>query len=119
MLKARLPKGIENIRPHLEKVDNIPLQVSLFTDCDTDCESSCDVTVTFVKEIDVLVLVVATREMVTIMQENGEVVLTCGSTANVDNTTVFMKADCACVQQQQQQQHQQQQHNRSQCILCC
>ena len=37
-LQARLPKGIENIRPHIEKVDNVPLLVSLFTDCTTNCE---------------------------------------------------------------------------------
>lgn len=38
-LQARLPKGIENIRPHLENVDNVPLLVNLFTDCTT--ESKC------------------------------------------------------------------------------
>ena len=32
-LQANLPKGIENIRPHLENIDNVPLLVSLFTDC--------------------------------------------------------------------------------------
>uniref|UniRef100_A0A1I8JHW1 SSD domain-containing protein n=1 Tax=Macrostomum lignano TaxID=282301 RepID=A0A1I8JHW1_9PLAT len=32
--KSRLPRGIAEIRPHLQKVDNVPLQVSLFTDCD-------------------------------------------------------------------------------------
>ena len=31
--RAQLPKGIENIRPHLEAMDNVPLLVSLFTDC--------------------------------------------------------------------------------------
>ena len=31
--RAKLPKGIAQIRPHLEHVDNVPLQVSLFTDC--------------------------------------------------------------------------------------
>ena len=31
--RAQLPCGIENIRPHLEKMDNVPLLVSLFTDC--------------------------------------------------------------------------------------
>lgn len=38
--RAKLPEGIENIRPHLENVDNVPLLVSLFTDCtpDTTCE---------------------------------------------------------------------------------
>lgn len=27
--RAKLPRGIENIRPHLEKVDNVPLQVCI------------------------------------------------------------------------------------------
>ncbi|VVC99207.1 unnamed protein product [Leptidea sinapis] len=31
--RAKLPRGIENIRPHIEQVDNVPLLVSLFTDC--------------------------------------------------------------------------------------
>lgn len=31
-VKARLPHGIEAIREHLQKVDNVPLLVSLFTD---------------------------------------------------------------------------------------
>ena len=31
--RAKLPRGVVNVRPHLEKVDNVPLLVSLFTDC--------------------------------------------------------------------------------------
>jgi hypothetical protein len=31
--RAQLPCGIENIRPHLDTMDNVPLLVSLFTDC--------------------------------------------------------------------------------------
>lgn len=31
--QAKLPRGIGNIRPHLESVDNVPLLVNLFTDC--------------------------------------------------------------------------------------
>ena len=34
--RAQLPRGIENIRPHLETMDNVPLLVSLFTDCNPD-----------------------------------------------------------------------------------
>ena len=44
--RAQLPKGIENIRPHLETMDNVPLLVSLFTDSTPD----------------------TTREMISIMQ---------------------------------------------------
>ncbi|KAL7641431.1 UNVERIFIED_CONTAM: hypothetical protein RMT77_008571 [Armadillidium vulgare] len=69
--RARLPKGIENIRPHLENVDNVPLLVSLFTDCTTP----------------------TTKAMVAIMQDYTEVVVVLGSTANAENMLLFMKAD--------------------------
>ncbi len=49
--RAQLPRGIENIRPHLESMDNVPLLVSLFTDCTPE----------------------STAEMLKIMQEYGEV----------------------------------------------
>ena len=39
-MQAKLPKGIEKIRPHIENVDNVPLQVSLFTDCTPASEYS-------------------------------------------------------------------------------
>ena len=34
--QAKLPRGIENIRPHLHSVDNVPLLVNLFTDCSVE-----------------------------------------------------------------------------------
>ncbi|GAB0089019.1 transmembrane protein 94 [Sergentomyia squamirostris] len=71
--KAKLPRGIENIRPHLETVDNVPLLVSLFTDCSPD----------------------ATREMLTIMQSYGEIVVCLGSSANATNAEIFLQADCS------------------------
>ncbi|XP_029633294.1 transmembrane protein 94 isoform X2 [Octopus sinensis] len=70
--RAQLPRGIENIRPHLEKVDNVPLLVNLFTDCTPE----------------------TTKEMIKIMQEYGEVVLCVGSSLNVKNTGIFLQADC-------------------------
>ncbi|XP_072415991.1 transmembrane protein 94-like isoform X3 [Chiloscyllium punctatum] len=69
--RAKLPRGIENIRPHLEHVDNVPLLVPLFTDC--TAESMC--------------------EMVRIMQENGEVVCCLGSSLNNRNIGVFLQSD--------------------------
>ena len=69
--RAQLPKGINNIRPHLETMDNVPLLVSLFTDCTP----------------------ANTQEMITIMQEYGEVVCVMGSAANHHNTPVFLQAD--------------------------
>lgn len=37
--QAKLPKGIENVRPHLENIDNVPLLVPLFTDCTSQSET--------------------------------------------------------------------------------
>ncbi|CAN8003022.1 unnamed protein product [Ixodes hexagonus] len=71
--RAKLPRGIENIRPHIENVDNVPLLVSLFTDCTPE----------------------ATLEMVRIMQEYGEVVCCLGSAASLHNLPVFLQADCS------------------------
>ena len=70
-LQARLPKGIENIKPHLENVDNVPLLVSLFTDCTPP----------------------TTRAMLEIMQEYTEVTVVMGSSANAENMPLFMQAD--------------------------
>lgn len=69
--RAKLPKGIENIRPHLEEVDNVPLLVSLFTDCVPE----------------------ATKEMIKIMQQYGEVVCVLGSSANFHNMPIFLQSD--------------------------
>ena len=71
--RAQLPAGIDAIRPHLEKMDNVPLLVSLFTDCTP----------------------ASTRQMVEIMQENGEVVAMLGSSANHQNMRTFLAADAS------------------------
>lgn len=71
--RAKLPRGIENIRPHLEQVDNVPLQVSLFTDCSPE----------------------ATRQMLDIMQSYGEIVVAFGSSASNSNAEIFLQADCS------------------------
>ena len=70
-ITAKLPKGITKVRPHIENVDNVPLLVPLFTDCSTD----------------------TIREMIEIMQENGEVVMCIGNSWNGDNLVVFSQAD--------------------------
>ncbi len=70
-IRARLPKGIKNIRPHITDVDNVPLLVSLFTDCNAE-------TIT---------------EMIEIMQENSEVVLCIGNAWNHKNISIFSQAD--------------------------
>lgn len=69
--RAKLPRGIDKIRPHIEQIDNVPLLVSLFTDC----------TPTVI------------REMLQIMQDFGEVVCVMCSSANSDNMGVCLQAD--------------------------
>ncbi|KPJ08304.1 hypothetical protein RR48_13043 [Papilio machaon] len=71
--RAKLPRGIENIRPHIEQVDNVPLLVSLFTDCTSS----------------------SVRQMIQIMQDYGEVVCVMGSAANCLNMEIFMQADAS------------------------
>ncbi|XP_078346969.1 transmembrane protein 94-like isoform X3 [Oculina patagonica] len=69
--RAKLPRGIQNIRPHLESVDNVPLLVPLFTDCNPS----------------------AVQEMISIMQDYGEVVCCVGSSFNSANPAIFIQAD--------------------------
>ena len=70
-VRAKLPKGVHNVRPHLKNVDNVPLLVPLFTDCTVD----------------------AIQEMIEIMQENGEVVMCLGNAWNHDNLSIYAQAD--------------------------
>ncbi|CAJ0630376.1 563_t:CDS:10 [Entrophospora sp. SA101] len=70
-IKARLPRGIENIKDHLEDVDDIPLHVSLFAECTPE----------------------ANLEMIKIFQGYGEVVCCIGSALNSFNTHAFAAAD--------------------------
>uniref|UniRef100_A0AAQ5Y6R6 Cation-transporting P-type ATPase C-terminal domain-containing protein n=1 Tax=Amphiprion ocellaris TaxID=80972 RepID=A0AAQ5Y6R6_AMPOC len=69
--RAKLPRGIHQVRPHLKNIDNVPLLVPLFTDCtpDTMCE------------------------MMKIMQENKEVTCCLGSSANFRNSRLFLQSD--------------------------
>ena len=54
-------------------MDNVPLLVSLFTDCTP----------------------INTKEMIVIMQDYGEVVCVMGSAANHNNISVFLQADAS------------------------
>uniref|UniRef100_A0A8D0CUY0 Transmembrane protein 94 n=1 Tax=Sander lucioperca TaxID=283035 RepID=A0A8D0CUY0_SANLU len=69
--RAKLPRGIHQVRPHLKNIDNVPLLVPLFTDCtpDTMCE------------------------MIKIMQENREVTCCLGSSANFRNSRLFLQSN--------------------------
>ncbi|KAM3172514.1 hypothetical protein ACTXT7_014355 [Hymenolepis weldensis] len=71
--KSRLPSGIKNIRTHLQNVDNVPLKVSLFTDCTPS----------------------AVDEMICIMQEYGETVCVVGSCLSIANAELFCRGDTA------------------------
>ncbi|XP_072846654.1 transmembrane protein 94 isoform X10 [Pogona vitticeps] len=69
--RAKLPRGIHQVRPHLQNIDNVPLLVPLFTDCTP--ETMC--------------------EMIKIMQEYGEVTCCLGSSANLRNNGLFLQSD--------------------------
>ncbi|CAH0518116.1 unnamed protein product [Peronospora belbahrii] len=72
-VKARLPHGVDAIKRHLEEVDNVPLLVSLYTDSTPETIS----------------------EMISIFQENHEVVMGVGSSLKESNAPLFSKADLA------------------------
>ncbi|XP_077481266.1 transmembrane protein 94 isoform X2 [Stigmatopora argus] len=69
--RAKLPRGIHQVRPHLKNIDNVPLLVPLFTDCTPD----------------------TMLEMIKIMQENKEVTCCLGSAANFRNSQLFLQSD--------------------------
>ncbi|GMF12304.1 unnamed protein product [Phytophthora lilii] len=76
-VKARLPHGVEAIKRHLAEVDNVPLLVSLYTDSTPETIS----------------------EMISIFQENHEVVMGVGSSLKESNAPLFSKADLAVAMQ--------------------
>lgn len=76
-VKARLPHGVEAIKRHLAEVDNVPLLVSLYTDSTPETIS----------------------EMISIFQENHEVVMGVGSSLKESNAPLFSKADIAVAMQ--------------------
>ncbi|KAI3652468.1 hypothetical protein MP228_002793 [Amoeboaphelidium protococcarum] len=101
-IKAKLPRGIDNIKQHLQDVDDIPLQVSLFADSNSESISS----------------------MISIFQEHGDIVLSVGNSLNLENINSFAQSDISIAvdsitytgnsqyhlkdQQKQQNYHQQQ-----------
>jgi hypothetical protein len=71
---AQLPKGINNIRRHLDnEIDNVPLHVSLFTDCTKERSS----------------------QMIGIMRDYGEIVCCFGSSHSILNNGLFASANVA------------------------
>ena len=71
--RAQLPRGIKEVRPHLAQCDNVPLLVSLFTDCQQH----------------------STNEMMSIMAENNNVVCSVGSCLVTGNFESFSSTHCA------------------------
>lgn len=71
--KSKLPRGVKNIRPHLKNVDDVPLHISLFSECDRE----------------------AISEMVKIYRENNETVMVVGSGLNPKNISAFVAGDIA------------------------
>ncbi|KAI9596057.1 hypothetical protein BDF19DRAFT_439502 [Syncephalis fuscata] len=72
-IKARLPRGVQQIRHHLEHVDDIPLHVSLFAECSP--ESNIGMIETF--------------------QQYGEVICAMGSVLDDLNDLQFASANIA------------------------
>ncbi|KAH3763037.1 calcium ATPase [Pelomyxa schiedti] len=70
---SKLPRGIGAIRHHIENIDNVPLLVPIFAECTPESK----------------------REMIKILQENGEVVLCVGSALNMNSTPSYVQADVA------------------------
>ena len=71
--KSRMPRGVDNVRPHLENVDDIPLHVSLFAECSSS----------------------AMLEMIKIYREYGETVAVFGSALNHASYSCFCEAHLA------------------------
>mmetsp|Transcript_31329 Transcript_31329/g.65513 ORF Transcript_31329/g.65513 Transcript_31329/m.65513 type:complete len:1636 (-) Transcript_31329:697-5604(-) len=72
-VNAKLPHGVEDVKRHLEEVDNVPLLVSLFTDVTKE----------------------TTAEMVNIFQDYHDTVLSVGLSHLPRNQEIFSRADIA------------------------
>eukprot|EP01054_Gregarina_sp_Poly1_P007868 Gregarina_sp_Poly_1__7867@NODE_446_length_8330_cov_67_406269_g364_i0_p1_GENE_NODE_446_length_8330_cov_67_406269_g364_i0NODE_446_length_8330_cov_67_406269_g364_i0_p1_ORF_typecomplete_len1023_score141_55Hydrolase/PF00702_26/2_7e05COX15CtaA/PF02628_15/0_058_NODE_446_length_8330_cov_67_406269_g364_i035906658 len=67
-----LPAGVPNIKKHLKEVDDIPLLVSLYANSTSP----------------------TTREMIRILEANGEIVTCVGSALRTSNFDLFTEASC-------------------------
>ncbi|KEG14792.1 hypothetical protein DQ04_00301020 [Trypanosoma grayi] len=70
-IRAQLPVGIQSIRKHILHVDPIPLQVNMFSHAHS----------------------ASTRAMLSILQDNHEVVVSIGSVFNHGNVRSFIQSD--------------------------
>ncbi|KAL7537913.1 hypothetical protein ACHAXR_009079 [Thalassiosira sp. AJA248-18] len=72
-VNARLPHGVDDVRRHLEEVDNVPLLVSLYTDATKKTAA----------------------DMVNVFQEYNDTVLSVGLSHLPGNQDIFSRADIA------------------------
>jgi hypothetical protein len=72
-VNAKLPHGVDDVRKHLEEVDNVPLLVSLYTDVTKD----------------------TTKEVVDIFQDYNDTVIAVGLSHLPSNDGIFSSADIA------------------------
>ena len=72
-VNAKLPHGVEDVKRHLEEVDNVPLLVSLYTDVSKQ----------------------TTAEMVDVFQDYNDTVLAVGLSHLPGNQMVFFRSDIA------------------------
>jgi len=70
-VNAKLPHGIQDVRKHLEEVDNVPLLVSLFTDVTKQ----------------------TTKEMIEVFQDYNDTVIVIGLSHLPQNNGIFSSAD--------------------------
>eukprot|EP00111_Clytia_hemisphaerica_P005180 TCONS_00014936-protein len=69
--RSKLPKGIQKMRSHLSEIDDVPLLVPLFTECNSQ----------------------GVKEMTCIRQEYGDIVCCFGSSLNAYNYKIFAQSD--------------------------
>jgi hypothetical protein len=82
-IRAKLPHGIKDIREHIKYVDNVPLLVNLFSDATPD----------------------STAQMVSILQENHEVVCCVGSSIAIKNLPVYSQTNVCIAVDPASEQH--------------
>ena len=74
--RSKLPQGVSTVRNHLKFIDDVPLLISLFSDCVSS----------------------TSEDMIRILQENGGIVCVVGSSLHFNHADVFSQADvCICL----------------------
>lgn len=92
-INAKLPHGINNVRKHLEEVDNVPLLVSLFTDVTK--ENTMEMVRGNHCSMHVSIALITAFVKVQTFQEYGDTVIACGLSHLSRNSQIFRTADIA------------------------